>query len=111
MDLPWPQNVKEVQAFIGHCGYNCKFIYMYGIIDKLMYDLIIVFKWIDECKNSFAKLKQALIFSPILKEPNHCKIFHVHVNALLHAIGCILAQLRDNNMDFLFVAQEDSSIH
>ena len=44
-DLLKPQNVKEVQAFMGHCGYYRTFIYMYTIISKPIYSLIIVFEW------------------------------------------------------------------
>ena len=61
---------------------------------------MIAFEWIDECETSFEKLKQALISTPILKAPGYNKIFHVHVDASTYAIGFILAQPRDNNMDF-----------
>ena len=38
VDLPRPTNVKEVQAFMGHCGYYQRFIYMYAVIAKPIYD-------------------------------------------------------------------------
>ena len=45
VDLPRPQNVKEVQAFMGHLGYYHRFIYMYAIIAKPIYGLISIFEW------------------------------------------------------------------
>ena len=28
VELPRPRNPKQVQEFMGHCGYYCRFIYM-----------------------------------------------------------------------------------
>ncbi|MCO5571930.1 hypothetical protein L7F22_025681 [Adiantum nelumboides] len=98
--LPRPTTAKGVQAFMGHCGFYRRFIYMYAIIAKPMYGLITLFVWTDECEESFNKLKQALTSAPILKAPDWDKIFHVHVDASNFAIGCILAQLGDGNIDF-----------
>ncbi|MCO5572921.1 hypothetical protein L7F22_037746 [Adiantum nelumboides] len=99
-DLPRPTTVKGVQTFMGHCGYYRRFIYMYVIITKPMYGLITLFVWTDECEESFNKLKQALTSAQILKAPDWDKIFQVHVDASNFAIGCILAQPGDGNIDF-----------
>ena len=50
VDLPRPTNVKEVQAFMVHCGYYRRFIYMYVVIAKPIYGLITKFDWTDECE-------------------------------------------------------------
>ena len=55
-ELPHPTNAKGVQCFMGHCGYYCRFIYMYAIIAKPLYALLIVFEWTDKCEKSFQKL-------------------------------------------------------
>ena len=73
---------------------------MYAEIARPMYTLLVVFEWTPECEASFDKLKKALISAPILKAPDWNKVFHVHIDALAFAIGCILAQPRDKNMDF-----------
>ena len=75
-----PQNAKEVQAFMGHCGYYRRFIFQYAIIAKPLYALIVEFFWTNECDKSFEKVKQALITTPILRAPDWEKIFHVHVD-------------------------------
>ena len=98
--LPKPTNKKEVQAFMGHCGYYRRFIYMYAVIGRPLYALIVKFEWNEECDVTFQKLKDALVSAPILKAPDWNKTFHVHIDASNFAIGCILAQPGDGNMDF-----------
>ena len=100
VDLPWIENPKGVQIFMGHCGYYRQFIYMYATIAKPMYALLVVFEWTKECKKYFQKLKDALVSAPILRAPDWKKLFHVHIDALTYAFGCILAQLGEHNMDF-----------
>ena len=57
--LPCPTNAKGVQCFMGHCGYYHRFIYMYAIIVKPLYALLVVFEWMDECEEAFEKLKKS----------------------------------------------------
>ena len=45
VDLPILTNVKESQAFMGHYGYYQRFIYMYTVIARPLYGLLIVFVW------------------------------------------------------------------
>ena len=63
--------------------------------------LIVIFEWTDECEEDFENLENALISAPILRAPDWNKIFHIHVDASNFAIGYILAQLGEHNMDFL----------
>ena len=85
---------------MGHCGYYRRFIYMYAEIAKPMYGLLIVFEWTEDCETSFQKLKTALVSAPILRAPKWDEVFHVHIDASALAIGCILAQPGEKNMDF-----------
>ena len=82
---------------MGHCGYYRWFIFMYAVIAKPLYALLVQFEWTNECKEAFNKLKKALIFAPILRAPDSNKVFHVHIDA---SIGCILAEPGEHNMDF-----------
>lgn len=100
IELPQPINPKRVQIFLGHCGYYCIFIYMYAKIAKPLYTLLIVFEWTDDYALAYEKLKKALVSAPILKKPEWYKFFHVHIDASAYAIGCILAQPQEQNMDF-----------
>ncbi|MCO5561848.1 hypothetical protein L7F22_015472 [Adiantum nelumboides] len=58
VELPRPLRVKKVQAFMGHCGYYRRFIYLYAVIAKPLYALITKFEWTDECEKAFQNLKQ-----------------------------------------------------
>ena len=51
-------------------------------------------------EKSFEKTKRVLILAPILQSLDYSKIFHIHVDASTYAVGYILAQPRDNHMDF-----------
>ena len=73
---------------------------MYAVIAKPLYALLVQFKLTGECKEAFNKLKKALVFAPILRALDWNKVFHVHIDASNFAIGCILAQLGEHNMDF-----------
>ena len=100
IELPRPKNAKQVQGFMGHCGYYRRFIYIYAVIARPLYGLLIVFIWTEECERSFQKLKECLTIAPILKSPDWNVIFHVHIDASNFAIGAILAQPGEKNMDF-----------
>lgn len=54
---PMPINAKEVQGFMGHCGYYRRFIYRFATIAQPLYALIVAFEWTEECDESFEKLK------------------------------------------------------
>ena len=99
-ELPRPINAKGVQCFMGHCGYYRRFIFMYAVIAKPLYALLVEFEWTDDCEKSFMTLKNALVSAPILRPPDWNKVFHVHIDASNFAIGCILAQPGEHNMDF-----------
>ena len=102
--LPRPHNAKGVQVFMGHCGYYRRFIYLYAEIARPMYALLVVFEWTEDCENAYEKLKLALVSAPILRAPDWNTIFHVHIDASAFAIGCILAQPSnqelEKNLDF-----------
>ena len=75
---------------------------MYAIIAKPLYGFIVMFHWIDEREEPFRKLEDTLTSAPILKPLDWNLTFHVHIDASPFAIGCILAQLGEKNMDFPF---------
>ena len=85
---------------MGHCGYYRRFFFQYVYISRPLYALLVAFTWTKECDEAFEKLQNALIFMPILRAPGWNKIFHVHVDASNFAIGCVLAQPGEHNMDF-----------
>lgn len=73
---------------------------MYAVIAKPLYGLIVMFNWMEEYKETFKKLKNTLTFASILKSLDWNLTFHVHIDASTFAIGCILTQPGEKNMDF-----------
>src|SRR5277367_2492833 len=59
----------------------------------------IKFKWTQECQESLDILKEKIVAAPILVFPDWSKEFHVHVDASSIALGIVLAQLGEGNID------------
>ena len=64
------------------------------------YALLVNLKWTEECNEAFEKLKNALVNAPILRALDWNKPFCVHIDASKFAVGCVLAQPCEHNMDF-----------
>ena len=50
VDIERPKNAKEVQGFMGHCGYYQRFVFQYATISQPLYALIVAYKWTIECE-------------------------------------------------------------
>jgi hypothetical protein len=57
------------------------------------------FSWTPECAQSFDTLKEKISISPILIYLNWQVKFHVHIDAFGIALGQILAQPGEGNLD------------
>ena len=44
VQMPRPNIAKEVQGFMGHCGYYQRFIFRFAIIAQPLYALIVAFE-------------------------------------------------------------------
>ena len=67
-----------------------------------------VFEWSLECHSSFNILKAKMALAPILVFSYWNKEFHVHVDAYFVALGVVLAQLGDDDLEhpIAFVSQK-----
>jgi hypothetical protein len=94
-DFPAPRTATEVKQFLGLSGYYRRFINQYSHVAKPLTSLLkknVPFVWSAECEESFNKLKQELIKSPILQYPDFEKPFVLTTDASQYAIGSILSQ-------------------
>ena len=57
------------------------------------------FSWIEECQQSFDTWKQKMVTVPILVFPDWTKEFHVHVDVSSIALGDVLSQMGEGDID------------
>jgi hypothetical protein len=57
------------------------------------------FSWTEECQQSLDTLKQKMVTAPILVFPNWTKEFHVHVDVSSIALGDVLSQMGEGDID------------
>jgi hypothetical protein len=115
IDLPPPTSVRQLKSTLGHQRYYRKFIKGYAQITAPMEKLIkkeVKYQWNDECHKSLDPLKQNMVTAPILFFHNCSKEFHVHVDVSSIALGAILAQPCEGEINHLisFTNRKLSSI-
>ncbi|KAL3699575.1 hypothetical protein R1sor_017597 [Riccia sorocarpa] len=99
---PAPTNRKELQRVMGMANFYRRYILNYTVLAAPVNALNkenIVFKWAPQCQEAFDLLKEKLSQGPILRPPNWNMIFHVHTDASGVAVGAVLAQPQDPNID------------
>ena len=91
-----PQNIHEVQSFLGLANYYRKFITGFCQIAAPLHHLTskkVQFKWTAECDTAFQTLKQALVSIPILAYQE----FQIYVDTSDSKIGMLLHQIQNGN--------------
>ncbi|XP_059347584.1 protein NYNRIN-like [Ammospiza nelsoni] len=77
--MPKPETVRDLRAFLGMTGWCRLWIYQYGILAKPLYDLLKetkdVLVWTPEAEGAFKKLKLELMRAPALGLPDVSKPF------------------------------------
>jgi hypothetical protein len=102
VDLPPPITVKQLRTVLGHTCYYKKFIKGYAQITTPMEKPLkkdCQFSWTEECQQSLDTLKEKMVTTPILFFPDWTQEFHVHVDASSIALGVVLAQLGEGDID------------
>ncbi|WVZ10308.1 hypothetical protein V8G54_014838 [Vigna mungo] len=91
---PLPQSVKQLRGFLGLAGYYRIFVYNYRTIARPLHDMLKKegFKWTEEAKNAFQKLKTQLSNTLVLALPNFSKEFILEVDAFGQGVGVVLMQ-------------------
>ncbi|XP_035169578.1 uncharacterized protein LOC118159047, partial [Oxyura jamaicensis] len=81
-DIPEPQNLHELRAFLGMTGWCRLWVMDYGLIAKPLYEAqkAHVLVWGKEQKEAFRKMKEALTKAPALGLPDLSKDFQLFVH-------------------------------
>ena len=104
INSPTPENIKDVQAFLGLTGYYRRFIQNYAKIAEPLLKLLrsnsqlpskTHLAWDDEYSTAFNTLKQCLISPLIMQPPNFSYPFILELDACEYGIGCVLTQEYD----------------
>ncbi|XP_064501614.1 uncharacterized protein LOC135409652 [Pseudopipra pipra] len=77
--MPRPETVRDLRAFLGMTGWCRLWIYQYGVLAKPLYDLLkeakSILVWTPEAEGAFKRLKQELMRAPALGLPDVTKPF------------------------------------
>ena len=90
-----PTNVSEVRSFVGLASYYSRFVKGFSSIASQLTSLTkknVPFVWLDECEESFQKLKTLLTTAPILTLHVEGKNFIVYCDASYSGFGVVLMQ-------------------
>jgi len=100
MEWPIPNNVKELQSFLGLCNFYRRFIKNFAEIMEPLRRLLrkeTIFNWDTKADEAFNKLKESFSTNNLLIHPDHNKEFVVETDASDFAIGCVLSQRSDED--------------
>uniref|UniRef100_A0A8C9VS90 Gypsy retrotransposon integrase-like protein 1 n=1 Tax=Scleropages formosus TaxID=113540 RepID=A0A8C9VS90_SCLFO len=97
-DWPAPENVSELQSFLGLASYYRRFVRGFADIAAPLHRLTAKgtpFEWTPECAAAFHRLREALASSPVLALPIPGRTFIVDTDASDQGIGAVLSQAGD----------------
>ena len=93
------KRIKDIRFFLGHASFYRKFIKDFSQIARPLTNLLakdVPFTFDSGCLNAWEKLKNELIFAPIISALDWSKPFEIINHALNFAIGTVLGQHIDN---------------
>ena len=98
-----PENIKQLQEFVGLCNYYIRFVNHFAHELVPMYQLMKKgeeWDWNAVCQRSFLTMKEMLTSKPLfLAQPNLKAPFRLYTDASGYALGAILGQIGDNNKE------------
>ncbi|KAG5723599.1 hypothetical protein E4T56_gene18161 [Termitomyces sp. T112] len=102
LNWPSPQNVKEVQSFLGFANFYCRFINNYSGITKPLNRLTrkdTPWDWDSKCQSVFLLLKKAFTSAPVLRHFDPSLPIVLKCDTSDYAIAGILSQLNSGGKD------------
>ena len=110
-EWPVPQNLKQLQSFLGFVGYYRRFIKDFSKIGRPLYDLFkgsgcgkrkgknkqqpVPFHWSEVHQAAFDKLVSMCCEAPVLAYADYSKPFLLHTDASLDGLGVVLYQKQE----------------
>lgn len=100
-DWETPQNVKDVQCFLGFASFYRRFIYGYSKVVSPLTALTrknIKFQWTPSADHAFNKLKEAFVSAPILRHFDPDRKIIVETDASDYVSAAVLSQHDDDGI-------------
>ena len=98
LQVPYPRNIKELQAFLGKINFLSRFIPNLAELIRLLNNMLkkdSKVKWTLEAKQAFESIKTALTQAPVLTSPQFDKDFIIFSFASDHTMAAVLLQKDD----------------
>ena len=106
INFPTPQNIREIQCFLGLCAYFRKFVAGFSILTKPLYDLLRKNEWFifgEREYQAFEILKTKLMEAPDLSIYGPRDETELHCDTSKLGYGAVLLQrMRDNQFHIIF---------
>jgi len=99
-DWPTPMSVTEVQSFVGFVNFYQKFIQDFSHVAKPLHQLTKkgeAWIWTEIKQEAFKELKQLIMSTPILMQPDQDMQFQLEMYASGYATGEVLSPLCKDN--------------
>jgi hypothetical protein len=99
--LPPPTDVKFLRIFLGHAGFNRRFIKDFSKITKPLTRLFqkdVAFDFNEKCLVAFRTLKSALVSAPIIQPLDWSQPFEIMCDASDYAVGVVLGQRKEGRV-------------
>ena len=103
-EMQAPKTIKQIQQFLGLCGYYRRFIHQFSHITQPLYALLkkdTEWKWSKECQDAFQLLISKMVDYPILRQPQMDRPFTIFTDASSTAIGAVLSQHDDDGSEYV----------
>ncbi|KAK9872173.1 hypothetical protein WA026_016226 [Henosepilachna vigintioctopunctata] len=96
---PIPQNTTQLKAFLGLINYYGQFVSKLSTILSPLYELLkseTVWKWTDNCQESFNKIKSLLSSAPILVHYDSSLPVKLFTDASDYGVGGVISHVMSN---------------
>ncbi|KAF8753406.1 hypothetical protein RHS01_07194 [Rhizoctonia solani] len=99
MDWPEPQNVKQVQSFLGFANFYCCFVPNFSCLARPLNNLTQKEQpwiWQEEQKAAFDTIKAEICKEPVLAHPDESKPYTLETDASGAAMGAVPSQRKED---------------
>ena len=103
IDYPTPSTRKSLTRFLGMVGFYRKFCSNFSTVAAPLTDMTSAkrtFRWTSDCEAAFHRLKSLMMSEPVLRTPDYCLPFTLHIDASSVGVGAALLQ-NDSTTDIL----------